>query len=85
MSTAFLLWVMVLPKFIESIGLYRAERAQAQAAATNGSLPSAALRHLRISLRARSAAYLVSFLLLVWHVYSGVYYIYFLLTTGNVF
>jgi len=85
MSTAFLLWVMVLPKFIESIGLYRAERAQAQAAATDGSLPSATLHRLRVTLNARSAAYLVSFLLLVWHAYTGIYYIYFLLHTGNVF
>lgn len=85
MSSAFFLWVTVLPHYLDSIGDFRAWQARLQAADVEGTLDSAALRKERAALSRRSLCYFVSFVLLVWHVYSSLYYPYYLLTTGNVF
>ena len=85
MSAAFMLWVVMMPKFIDSIGNYRALRAQTEADAKAGTLASTALTKARNALRLRSVAYLVSFTLLIWHAYSSVYYVYYLLTSKNAF
>ncbi len=85
MSAAFLLWVFVTPKFIASIGSYRRKCGDVRLAAEGGALSAAALRRARTELHARSAAYFVSFALLLWHLYSGVYYLYYLFSTGSTF
>ena len=85
MSAAFMLWVTVLPVFLNSIGQFREDRLRLQTAAREGTMPSEVLSRSFASLRTRSLKYLAAFMLLIWHVYSGVYYVYYLLSTGNSF
>lgn len=85
MSSAFMLWVVVTPRFIDSIAEYRDGRMRLQTAAKEGSVSSTAYRKANMELHMRSAAYLASFVLLVWHLYSAVYYLYFLLSSGSTF
>jgi hypothetical protein len=85
MSSAFMLWVVVTPKYLLSIGDYGEQKQHTQIAEAAGTLTSEALNKARFALRARSTAYFVSLLLMVWHLYSGVYYLYYLFTTGSTF
>ena len=85
MSAAFMLWVTVLPAFLNSIGQFREDRLRLQTAAREGTMPSETLSRSFTLLRNRSLGYLAAFMLLIWHVYSGVYYVYYLLSTGNSF
>ncbi|MCE5342437.1 MAG: hypothetical protein LLF96_02455 [Eubacteriales bacterium] len=85
MSSAFFLWVVITPKFLLSIGEYREQLQRTQLAMTAGTLSSAALRKARFTLHLRSTAYFACFVLLVWHLYSGVYYLYYLFSTGSTF
>ena len=85
MSSAFMLWVTVLPQFINSIATFRADRALLQASVAEGAMDTATVKRARFGLRLRSAGYFVSILLLVWHAYSSIYYLYFLMASGNVF
>jgi hypothetical protein len=85
MSVAFLLWVVAMPRFIEAVRLYRERSADLAAQARAGVVPSGELAARAARLRLRSAGFLAATLLLVWHAYSSVYYLYHLLSTGNVF
>ncbi len=85
MSVAFLLWVVAMPRFIAAVRDYRARREQLMAQAKAGAVASGALRQAQRALRLRSAGFLAAFMLLVWHAYSSVYYLVYLLSTGNVF
>lgn len=85
MSSAFLLWVVVLPRFIEAVAAYRTDAAALRAETAVGTAASTTLRARRTALRLRSAAFLGAFVLLVWHAYSSVYYLMYLLQSGNVF
>ncbi len=85
MSSSFMLWVVSLPPFVDAIGRYRERRLWMLKAADDGSISSGTLSKVRAELNLRSAAFFVSFVLLLWHVYSGGYYIYYLLSTGSTF
>lgn len=85
MSAALLLWVVVMPKFFLAIGDYQAQRAALREQAKAGVIPSAVLAGSQRALSLRSAGFLISFMLLVWHLYSSLFYLYFLLTTNNAF
>ena len=85
MSSAFMLWVAVLPRFFDAIGDYRARAARLHTEGVAGTMTSAAIGRERVALRVRSLLFLVSFMLLIWHVYSSFYYLYYLLSTGNAF
>ncbi len=85
MSSAFLLWVVAVPKFVTSIGEFRDRRRQIQNAGVEGTLSSKAIHSEKVELSIRSAAYFTAFLLLVWHLYSTFFYLHYLLTFGNVF
>ncbi|MDD3214180.1 MAG: hypothetical protein PHY64_10925 [Eubacteriales bacterium] len=85
LSAAFMLWVVVTPRFFDSIAQYRADRLRLQASAKEGAVSSGVYRKASTVLHVRSAAYLASFILLVWHLYSSIYYLYFLLSSGNTF
>lgn len=77
MSSAFLLWVTMLPRFIASIADYRSGALLTDTDEGPADSPRA---H-----RLRSAGYFVGFVLLLWHLYSGGYYLYHLFLTGNTF
>ncbi len=64
MSSALMLWVLMLARFLDS---FQAYRLQGQKTAL------------------RSISYGIGFALLGWHVFSGGYYLWFLLSTGNAF
>ena len=85
MSAALLLWVVVMPKFFLAIGDYQAQRAALREQAKAGVIPSAVLAGSQRALSLRSAGFLISIMLLVWHLYSSLFYLYFLLTTNNAF
>ena len=85
MSAALLLWVVVTPRFIQAAVDYRARRNTLTLQAREGVLTSAALASAQRGLALRSAGFMVSFMLLVWHLYSSLYYIYYLLASGNAF
>lgn len=85
MSSAFMLWVAVAPKFVDSIGDYRDLQNRVQTLTVEGALSTVALKKARLGLKLRSLAFFMSFVLLTWHVYSSLYYLYFLLSSGNVF
>jgi hypothetical protein len=85
MSSAFMLWVVATPKFIDSIGEFRDRRRRLRQADVEGSLSAGAFRAVQVELRLRSAAYFTAFLLLVWHLYSSAFYLHYLFTFGNVF
>lgn len=86
MSAAFMLWVVAAPKYLAAIRDYRALRdarpAKGSQPDANGVAPQAAQAK---ALHLRSAGFLLGFLLLVWHLYSSVYYLVYLLTSGNMF
>ncbi|MEA4999452.1 MAG: hypothetical protein VB087_08710 [Candidatus Limiplasma sp.] len=85
MSAALLLWVVVTPRFIQAVVDYRARRAAIAEQAKAGVLASADLAVAQRGLALRSAGFMVSFMLLVWHLYSSIYYILYLLGSGNAF
>ena len=85
MNAAFLLWVISLPRMINAIRLYHYNRLRLQEDAKGGILHSSALAHAQQRLQRQSAGFLVSFILLLWHVYAGLYYLYYLFSTGSVF
>lgn len=85
MSSAFMLWVVMLPKFLEAIGLYWEDRLRLQEDSKLGTVSSQVLAQTRTKLHVRSLLFLGGFILLMWHVYSSFYYISHLLRTGNVF
>jgi len=85
MSSAFMLWVVALPKFTDAIGEFRERRRRVQISGVEGTLSSAAIQKEKVELNIRSAAFFACFVLLVWHIYSSFYYLYYLFTTGNVF
>ena len=83
MSSAFMLWVAVVPKFVDSIGEYRDLQNRVQTLTVEGAPSTTALKKVRLGLKLRSLAFFMSFVLLTWHVYSSFYYLYFLFSTGN--
>lgn len=85
MNAAYLLWVAMLPKFIDAIQRYRYDRLCLQESEKKGFMPSATLKRTRTSLNVRSAGFLAAFVLLLWHLYSGGYYLYYLFSTSNVY
>lgn len=85
MSVAFLLWAVMLPKFIDATREYRARCALTDEMARTGQIGARPLRKLQTSLRWQSAAFFGAFVLLVWHAFSSIYYLYYLLSTQNVF
>lgn len=85
MSSAFMLWVTVLPHFADAVAGYRSDAARLTEELRLGAVASGTTRQRQNQLRLRSVAFLGAFILLMWHLYSSVYYLYFLLTSGNVF
>ena len=85
MSTAFMLWVIVMPKFITAVTEFRDDRARLMRIAGEGTVASTDLNRERQALRLRSALFLAAFMLLVWHLYSAGYYLYYLFSTGSTF
>ena len=85
MSTAFMLWVIVMPKFITAVTEFRDDRTRLMRIAGEGTVASTDLNRERKALRLRSALFLAAFMLLVWHLYSAGYYLYYLFSTGSTF
>lgn len=85
MNAAFLLWVIALPRFFRAVQEFRFDQARLQEDAKKGVLPSATLSRAQTRLRAQSAGFLAAMFLLLWHLYSGMYYLYYLFSTVNVF
>lgn len=85
MSSAFILWVTILPHFFDAVSGYRADATHLKQDVASGVVTSTVLRQRSSQLRLRSIAFLGGFILLVWHAYSSIYYIYYLLSSGNVF
>ena len=85
MSSAFLLWVIMLPKFVDAIQDYKMQASRLAAARVHGTRTSQTIHTESNALRIRSLLFLAGFVLLVWHAYSSFYYIRYLLSTGNVF
>ncbi len=85
MNAAFLLWVVTLPRFFNAAHQHRAQSARLRENAEKGALNSAVLARTQTRLRVRAAGFLAAILLLMWHLYSGGYYLYYLFSTGSVF
>ncbi|HPF86790.1 MAG TPA: hypothetical protein PK537_01905 [Candidatus Limiplasma sp.] len=85
MNAAFLLWVVMLPRLVPAIYQFHYTRLRLQEDAKKGVLSTATLLRVQSSQRLRSAGFFVAFVLLLWHVYSGLYYLYYLFSTGSVF
>ena len=86
MNAAFLLWVITLPRFFNAVGQYRSDRP------AWGRTPKKACCPLRRALaradapaRAGPPGFSPPCFLLLWHLYSGMYYLYYLFSTGSVF
>lgn len=85
MNAAFLLWVVMPPRFISAVHRYRYERLRLHGDAKKGVIPAAALARAQTRLKAQSAGFLAAIILLIWHVYSAMAYLYYLFSTGSVF
>ncbi len=85
MNAAFLLWVVILPRFINAAYRYRYDRQKLREDADKGVIASAALSRAQARLNLQSALFLAAFMLLLWHLYSATYYLYYLFSTGSVF
>jgi len=85
MNAAFLLWVIALPRFFRAVQDFRFDQARLREDAEKGVLPSATLSRTQTRLRVQSAGFLAAMFLLIWPLYSGMYYLYYLFTTVNVF
>jgi hypothetical protein len=85
MNAAFLLWVVILPRFVSAVRQYRLDRLRLEEDAKKGAVHSAALSQERTRQALRSAGFLVACFLLLWHLYSAMYYLYYLISSGNVF
>ncbi len=85
MNAAFLLWVVMLPQWINAARHYRDDRARLQENTVKGIVHSADLARRKTRLNLQSAGFLATLFLLLWHIYSGMYYLYYLFSTGSVF
>lgn len=85
MNAAFLLWIFMLPRFAGAVFQYRYERQRLQEDANRGTLPAASLSRTQTRLNLQSSGFLVAIILLLWHLYSAIYYLYYLFSTGSVF
>lgn len=85
MNAAFLLWVVMPPRFIAAVHRYRYERARLAEDAQKGAVHSDALSHAQTCLKMQSLGFLATIILLLWHLYSAMYYLYYLFSTGSVF
>ncbi len=85
MNAAFLLWVVMPPRFIAAVHRYRYERARLAEDAQKGAVHSTALSHGQTRLKKQSLGFLAAIILLIWHLYSAMAYLYYLFSTGSVF
>ena len=85
MNAAFLLWVVMLPRWINAIHSYQNERARLRENTPKGFLHSTDLKRRTIRLNVQATGFLLTLFVLLWHVYSGLYYLYYLFSTGSVF
>ena len=81
-SASLLLWVVMLPRFIDQVFVYRYERLRLQEDARRGAIPAAALMRVRGRLNQTSLGLLAGLVLLLWQVYTGVHALYRLLIGG---
>ena len=85
MNAAFLLWVVMPPRFIRAVHRYQYERVRLSEDAKKGVILAESLARAQTRLKAQSAGFLVAIILLIWHLYSAMAYLYYLFSTGSVF
>jgi len=84
MTAAFLMWVVMLPRFATAVFDYRYERLRLQQDEKIGAIPAAALARKQARLNLKSLGLLAGIILLLWHLYSGLYYLYILFSASGI-
>lgn len=69
-------WVVMLPRFIDQIFVYRYEKLRLQEDARRGAVATAALARARGRLNLRSLGFLIGLITLLWQGYTGIYGLY---------
>ncbi|MBN1777124.1 MAG: hypothetical protein JW811_03295 [Clostridiales bacterium] len=84
MTAVFLMWIIMLPRYITAVFDYRYERLRLQQDAKLGAVPAALLVRKQTRLNLKSLGILLGIILLLWHLYSGLYSLCTLFSAGGI-